>query len=93
MGKHRKTLKQKKLADLRRKYNAFQAKESYFLKTKTPITPIAPPAQTVSMANKYLYLIQDVLKTSVITAIIITIQVILFLLLKKQMLVLPMIKY
>ncbi len=93
MGKHRKTLKQKKLTDLRRRSGAFQAKESYFLKTDTLMAPIAPPVQTVYTTNKYLYLIQDVLKTSLITAIIIAIQIVLFLLLKKQILVLPMVKY
>jgi len=91
MAKYRKTLKEKKRADLRRK---FIFKTDHLTKISTDYTPISvESAPVVSITNKYPYLMQDVLKTVILTCAIVTIQVILFFLLKKQILILPMVKY
>lgn len=90
MNKHRKTLKEKKLADLRRKfYNG--APLSKIEPVQTSVSIKSTPA--ASSINKYPYLIKDTLKTSILTCAIVAAQVILFFLLKKQILVLPMAKY
>jgi len=89
MHKHKKTLKEKKLADLRRKFYLTEP----LTKVKTDHTPASEGTTVVSVTSTYPYLMQDVLKVGILTVTIIAVQVILFFLLKKQILVLFMVKY
>jgi len=82
MHKHRKTLKEKKRADLHHKFY-----------TAEPLDKIFIDQHPISVKSPYPYLMQDVLKTGILTAGIVAVEVILFFLLKKQILVLPMVKY
>ena len=96
MAKHRKTLEQKKLADLRRKFYSFDRVKRDLDQVRLGLDAISESknvAITVSPTNKYPYLISDILKTGILTGLIIVMQIILFFLLKNHVLVLPMVKY
>lgn len=93
MPKHRKTLKEKKLADLHRGALSETLPLTTIYSDHIPISTPTPYQPAVSPTNKYPYLMQDVVKTGITTALIVAVQIILFFLLKKQILVLPMVKY
>ena len=86
MTKHKKTRKEKIIADYR--HQVYVLKNSYTPPTNSPVT------LTVN-ANSYLntHVFKDVLKTGILTCSIITMQIVLFLLLKKHLIILPMLKY
>ena len=96
MGKKRKTYKEKIIADLRRKVysleaqkpNSWEAKESKIISSM----PFHNKATTVPI-NSHIYLSKDIFKTGILTASVIGIQIILFLILKKHILVLPGVSY
>ncbi len=88
MAKH-KTLEQKKLADIRR------ANFIYSLENVPPSIhlPSASKTVTVNAISTYEIVKQDIAKTFMLTLSIIVFQIILFFLLKKQIIVLPMVSY
>lgn len=99
MAKHRKTLEQKKIADLRHKFYSFDqaqlgfdAKNISSVKTKT-LSEIKNDSISIATANKYPYLLHDILKTGVLTLSIIGIQLILYVLLNNKIIALPMVNY
>lgn len=99
MAKHRKTLKEKKVADLRHKFYSldgvrlgFDAKNIPFVKTKI-FSEIKNDLIPTATTSKYPYLLHDILKTGVLTLSIIGIQLILFVLLKNKIIALPMVQY
>lgn len=92
MAKHRKTLEQKKVADLRHKFYSFDSKNAPFLKTKI-FSETKNDSIALTTANKYPYLLHDILKTGILTLSIIGIQLILFVLLKNKIIALPIVSY
>lgn len=103
MGKKRKTYKEKLIADLRRKsYKiedintpSFELEKKNHPLNKPSYTPVAIAIQNQAQLgqNPYPYLLKDVTKTGILTASIITIQIILFLMLKNNILSIPGISY
>jgi len=102
MAKHRKTLQQKKIADLRHKFYSFDqvrlgfdsknipsVKSNTFPETKD----IKNVSTTIYPMNKYPYLLHDIAKTGILTSSIVAIQLILFILLKNKIILLPMVNY
>nr|MBI5455730.1 hypothetical protein [Candidatus Levybacteria bacterium] len=93
MAKVRKTREQKKLADLRHNFTHSLAKNTYpkakiTLEVKeNPIT--SPKTQSVISLNEYPYLIKDLSKTGILTALILGFQIVLFFLLKNHTLKIP----
>ena len=109
MSKHkRKTRKQKALADLHRKLQSLKAqnlvvsdaekntkpqKPSQINVTNLPINqPVNIPASR-PMVNIYPFLLKDISKTGILTAVILASQLILFFLLKNHLFKLPGIIY
>ena len=96
MGKRKKTYKEKIIADLRRKVYGLEGQNSFSLQTKEtkPMRNI-PIHNTVltTTINPHPYLTKDILKTGILTGIILLVQLILFLVLKNHILILPMVKY
>lgn len=99
MARYRKTLKQKKIADLRHKFYSFDQAQ---LGPNSKSVPSVKPnvfsqaknvATTASLTNKYPYLLHDISKTGILTGVILIVQIILFFLLKNHILVLPIVKY
>lgn len=93
MAKRRKTREQKKLADLR---HIIQHKTvSYTFDTSTPSIKNEAKSTPQSPANtaSYSYLMHDLTKTVTLTAVIIGVQIFLFLLLKTHFLKIPGITY
>lgn len=86
MSKHKKTRKEKIVADYRH--------QLYILKNKDiPLGNLA--TQTPSNENSYFntHIIKDVTKTGILTFAIVAAQIILFFLLKRHTIILPMLKY
>jgi len=102
MAKHRKTLEQKKIADLRHKFYSLDkaqlgldSKNVPSLNTKA-FSEIKNDPISITNANKYPYLLhdlRDILKTGILTISIIAVQLILFVILKNKIIVLPMVSY
>ncbi len=99
MAKHRKTLEQKKIADLRHKFYSFDQaqlgfdpKDASSIKTNA-FSEIKNDSISITTANRYPYLLHDILKTGILTLSIIGIQLILFVLLKNKIIALPMMSY
>ncbi len=91
MGKQKKTREQKIIADLRRKLDMQSKKEPTFEFKPSPQRPIQPSLITKTIA--YPYLLGDLLKTITLTGAIVGAEIILFFLLKKQILLLPNISF
>ena len=93
MAKRRKTREQKKLADLRHNFthplvSNVHSEAKIELETKEN-AKILEKIQPVISLNEYPYLIKDLSKTGVLTALILGFQVILFFLLKNHTLKIP----
>jgi hypothetical protein len=93
MAKKRKTKEQKKLADLRHNFthslvknSISEAKISLVSKTKAKTLSETPNTKT---ENEYPYLIKDLSKTTMLTAGILTVQFVLFFLLKNHIISIP----
>ncbi len=92
MSKHKKTLKQKIIADLHRQvYSLDNANISSF-ENKNLKEVENKPSQTIAV-NNYPFLVADISKTLILSLLIICSQLILFFLLKKHILVLQGINY
>jgi len=88
MAKRKKTLEQKKLADMHRQvYSLNDYSSSVSLKKQIPSTQIVTQLATTS------YLKHDILKTTILTATILAFQILLFILLKNNVVKLPFISY
>ena len=85
-AKHKKTRKQKIIADYRH--------QVYILENKNTPLNIATPVISINKnSHSYTYVLNDVLKTTILTIFIIIGELILFFLLKNHMIVLPEISY
>lgn len=99
MANHRKTLEQKKIADLRHKFYSLDqtrlsSNSKSFPSVRTNLfSQSKNVATTASLTNKYPYLLHDILKTGVLTGLILIVQIILFFLLKNKIIVLPAVGY
>jgi hypothetical protein len=86
--KHKKTRKEKVIADYRH--------QVYILKNKDiPLSKIAPIVAVAANNNPYsnAHILRDVTKTGILTCSIIAGQIILFLLLTRHIITLPIVKY
>jgi len=84
--KHKKTRKEKIIADYRH--------QVYILKNRD--IPLNTPTPTIAVSeNSYFntHILKDVFKTGILSSSIIAAQIILFFLLKKHIITLPMLKY
>jgi hypothetical protein len=96
MAKKRKTREQKILADLRHNFRHNLISEAPAAgKVKLQLVPITTEQkpQTAIALNSYPYLVQDLVKTGVLTLFIFAFQIILFTLLKNHILTIPGIGY
>ena len=97
MAKKRKTREQKKLADLRHNFTHDQMSKAIpSTKIKLPTKEIVLPLEKTKSSNStnlYSYLIKDLSKTGLLTTAILTIQIILFSLLKNHTLKIPGLNY
>lgn len=86
MTKHKKTRKEKIIADYRH--------QVYVLKSEDVSLSSRPTTIAISV-NPYLstHVLRDVLKTGILTCFIIALQIILFVLLKNHIITLPIVKY
>ena len=86
-GKHKKTRRQKILADLNR--------QTYSLENKniSSLEDITPTININNNVRSYSYVLHDVSKTLIITLSLIGLQILLFFLLKNHTIVLPKIGY
>jgi hypothetical protein len=85
-ARHKKTRKEKIIADYRH--------QVYILKNEN--MPLDKPALAVTVnENSYLniHILKDVLKTGILTSVIIALQLILLFLLQKHIIMLPIVKY
>jgi hypothetical protein len=85
MSKHKKTRKEKVIADYRH--------QVYILKNNTPLNSVTT---TVAIKENYDFtadILRDVLKTTVLTCTIVALQIVLFFLLKRHVISLPIVKY
>ena len=86
MSKHKKTRKQKIIADYRH--------QVYSLKNKNISFDISTPKMVINkIPHSYTYVISDVLKTTILTLSIIAIQLMLFFALKKHIISIPNLNY
>jgi len=90
MGRH-KTLQQKKLADLRRQKFVYTLENKILPSIDRPTDNSSSP-KTITISN-YSYIQHDILKTSLLTASIIGLQIVLFFILKNHIITLPIVKY
>lgn len=97
MANKRKTREQKKLADLRHNFTHHQvSKEISVTKIKLSTKEIIRPLEKTKNSNStnlYPYLIKDLSKTGLLTTTILTIQIVLFFLLKNHTLKIPGLNY
>ncbi len=92
MGKRRKTYKEKLISDLRRKvYNPEGLNTASFAPEKK--NPVLLQNQAQLDQSQYPYLLKDISKTAILTASIIAVQILLFFVLKKHIVVLPGVTY
>lgn len=97
MAKKRKTREEKKLADLRHSFTHDLVSKAISgtkitLPTKEIISPLEK-TKSPSPTNLYPYLIKDLSKTGLLTTAILTIQIVLFFLLKNHTLTIPGLNY
>lgn len=101
MGKHKKTRKEKIIADLRHQLYSFKHQD-FPSQNSSIIKPINPQEKQVlsninsfanTLINSYPYLKHDVLKTLILTMSIVAFQILLLLILKRHIIVLPGIHY
>ena len=97
MAKKRKTKEQKKLADLRHDFShtfviKAPSETRKQLQSNKVITSIVTE-QNQTHTNSYPYLAKDLSKTAVLTAVILTLQIILFAALKNHILTIPGLTY
>jgi len=86
MGKHRKTRKQKIIANFNR--------QVYILENKNTPLNIPTPVMSINKSSySYTYVLSDVLKTTILTIVIIFGEIILFFLLNNHIIILPKINY
>lgn len=83
MGKHKKTRQEKMIADLRRKLSLQTTSPSTIPHLTLKLPTIPTPSQT-SLIYSHDYLKSDLLKTTFITCSIIVAEIILFVLIKQQ---------
>lgn len=83
--KHKKTRKEKIIADYRH--------QVYSLKNKDIPLSVSPNVGTDKNSYSYTYVLNDVLKTTLLTLSIIAIQIVLFFLLKKHIISIPNLSY
>ena len=86
MSKHKKTRKEKTIADYRH--------QVYILKNNIPLSN--PTVTTIAVNEGYDFtanILKDVLKTTILTCAIVIAQIILFFLLKRHIINLPIVKY
>lgn len=93
MSRQKKTRQQKIIAELRRKLSVkapVEVSPEFVVKEPSPskLTQINQPLKTTPSLT-YSYLLPDLLKTTILTMSIITLQLILFFLLKARLIVLP----
>ena len=92
MGNKRKTRKEKVIADLRRQLYSFKGHNIVTSEPKVLLQPKTLPTSP-ALVNRYPYLISDVLKTGILTMLILACQIILFLILKNHVIKLPGVVY
>ncbi|MBI2195775.1 MAG: hypothetical protein HYU48_01905 [Candidatus Levybacteria bacterium] len=88
MAKRKKTLEQKKLADMRH--------QVYSLDSYSPISSVkreVPSAEHSTSLTTVSYLRHDILKTSILTAAILFSQILLLILIKNRVVSVPFISY
>ncbi len=90
MAKHRKTRKEKKLADKR--HNFVHQTVNYTPFTAELTSTKIPQVKTITAAQ-YPYLARDLTKTFVLSGVIIAAQITLFILLKKHIILIPGLLY
>lgn len=97
MSKHKKTRQQKIIADLRRKIQQTQIlhhpDSSNFQKTVSFVPLVTQHTVPRVIEKTYPYLSHDLLKTTVATSSIVFLELFLFFLLKKHIIVLPMLHF
>jgi hypothetical protein len=92
MGNKQKTRKEKIIADLRRQLYSLGNQGVASSENYKPKHTGNSKVVTTTL-NAYPYLLHDILKTGILTMSIVACQVILFLILKKHILVLPIVSY
>ena len=85
MSKHKKTRKEKIIADYRH--------QVYILKNNIPLSNSATAIVIKENSDYSVNILKDVLKTSVLTCAIVIAQIILFFLLKRHIVSLPIVRY
>ncbi len=88
MAKRKKTLEQKKLADMHR--------QVYSLNNYSPVSPLKkeiPSTYKQPISTTTLYLKHDILKTLSLTLAILGLQILLFILLKNHIIKVPLVSY
>ena len=86
MSKHKKTRKEKIIADYRH--------QVYILKNNIPLSnPIVTAIAVNESSDFTANILKDVLKTTILTCTIVVAQIILFFLLKRHIINLPIVKY
>ena len=83
-AEHKKTRREKIIADYR--HNIYILKSS-------PVKNINPTTAIKNPTNSYSYVLHDISKTGILTLVIIFIQIILFVLLRKHILSIPNLNY
>lgn len=96
MSRHKKTRQQKVIADLRRKLTTIDTPSSETLKQKLSVKPAfsytTPPSSALS-SSSLPYLKQEIRTILILTALLIITEIILYILLTKQILTIPMVSY
>lgn len=101
MGKRRKTYKEKLVAELRRKVYSLEGLKTASLEPEKknqqankPLSPVVVLQNPALLGqNQYSYLLKDISKTGILTLSIIAIQIILFIILKSNIVSIPGINY
>lgn len=93
MSKHKRTREQKKIADLRRQIYYSLGKDHVSTFEINHPKEKENKFRSSVLINAYPFLARDILKIGILTATILTLQVILFFLLKKHIITLPNISY
>lgn len=106
MGKKRKTYKEKLISDLRRKQNRYEGAmtSSFQVSASVETVPQNPNQELIQnqigerqptrlAIAQYPYLLKDITKTAILTASIIAIQILIFIILRNRILVFPGVTY
>ena len=83
--KHKKTRKQKIIADYRH--------QVYSLENKNILLNIPTPVMSVDKSSSYAYVLNDIFKTGLLTFCIIALELVLFFVLKKHIFSIPNLSY